>query len=121
MAASERGLLAQVWAILIWPFQQLWGWADNLWRWLSDRLSLQDVLLPSIYSSLVWLGDQLPRAFGYGSPGEQISGSFVLGVATFLTGIVTGGAAWVLIGLWAVTALIGVVRFVPAVESRWPL
>jgi len=51
----------------------------------------------------------------------MIEASFVLGVATFLTGFVTGGLAWALIGVWVVTGVVGIIRFTPVVEKRWPV
>lgn len=114
-------VVESAWAIIAWPFLQIWGFLTNVWTWLTDRLQLQDIVLPAIYDSAVWVTNQIPLAFGGGEPGEMIEASFVLGVATFFTGIVTGGAAWVIIGLWVVTGLLGVARFVPVVEKYWPI
>lgn len=108
-------------ATVTWPFVQLWAFLANLWRWLSERLQLSDVVLPAFYDSAVWLTNQAPLALGGGEPGEMIEASFVLGVATFLTGFVTGGLAWALIGLWVVTGLLGIARFTPVVEKYWPI
>jgi len=109
------------WAGLTWPFRQFWAFLVNLWTWLTERLEFQDIVLPAIYDSLVWLTNQLPLALGGGDPGEMIEASFVLAVATFFTGIVTGGLAWVLISVWLVTGVIGLARFTPAVEKHWPI
>lgn len=105
----------------LWPFVQFWGFLRNFWTWLSRNLHLRDILLPAIYDSLVWVTNQVPLALGGGTPGEMVEASFVLAIATFFTGIVTGGAAWVLIGLWTTTALLGIVRFTPVVERHWPV
>jgi len=112
---------ATAWAVITWPFRQFWAFLGNLWTWLTQRLELRDIVLPAIYDSAVWVTNQIPLALGGGEPGEMIEASFVLGVATFFTGIVTGGLAWALIAIWAVTALVGVIRFTPAVEKHWPI
>jgi len=109
------------WAAVTWPFRQFWAFLVNFWTWLTERLQLRDIVLPAIYDSAVWVTNQIPLALGGGEPGEMVEASFVLGVATFFTGIVTGGLAWALIGIWVVTGLLGVVRFTPAVEKRWPI
>jgi hypothetical protein len=113
--------LDTVWAAVTWPFRQVAGFLGNLWTWITTGLSLRDVTLPSIYDSLVWLSNQVPMALGWSSPGSQIEASFVLGVTSFVTGFVTGGLAWALIALWVFTGVVGVARFTPAVNSRWPL
>lgn len=114
-------VLDTLWAIVSWPFEQFWGFVLNLWRWVSEKLSLRDILLPAFYDSLVWLSNQLPLALGGGEPGQMIEASFVLVVTTFFTGIITGGAAWALIGVWVVTGMVGVARFVPVIERFWPI
>lgn len=112
---------ATAWGYVAWPFRQFWAFLTNLWTWATDRLKLRDILIPAFYGTLVWLSNQVPLAFGGGEPGEMIEASFVLGLTTFFTGFVTGGLAWAIIGLWVVTGLLGVARFTPAVESRWPV
>jgi len=113
--------LQTVKAWIMWPFVQFGGFLSNLWRWLTQQLQLSDIVLPAIYDSAVWVSNQIPLALGGGEPGEMIEASFVLGVATFVTGFVTGGAAWVIIGLWVFTGLLGVARFVPVVGRNWPI
>lgn len=123
MAATEtlRGWLATLVEIVLWPFRQAWGFLRNFWTWLTEGLHLRDVLIPAFYDTLVWLSNQVPLALGGGTPGEMIEASVVLGVATFFTGFVTGGLAWVLIGVWGVTGALGILRFVPVVEAHWPV
>ncbi len=79
--------------VIKWPFRQFWAFLTNFWTWLTQNLHLRDILIPAIYDTLVWLSNQVPLALGGGTPGEMIEASFVLGVATFFTGFVTGGAA----------------------------
>lgn len=107
-------------ALLFLP-RQLWGFAANLWVWLTENLHLRDVLIPAFYDTLVWLSNQVPAALGGSTPGEMVEASFVLGVATFFTGFVTGGAAWVLIFLWAFTGTLGFLRFFPVIGRNWPI
>lgn len=107
-------------AILFLP-RQVWGFLTNLWAWLTDGFQLKDVLVPAFYETIVWLSNQVPLALGGGSPGEMIEASFVLGVATFVTGFVTGGLAWALIAVWGFTGFLGIFRFVPVVNDRWPI
>lgn len=107
-------------ALLFLP-RQVWGFFTNLWTWLTDGLQLQDVLIPAVYDTLVWLSNQVPLALGGSSPGEMIEASFVLGVATFLSGFLTGGLAWALIVVWMFTGFLGVVRFAPVVNDHWPV
>jgi len=104
-----------------WPFAQFWGFVVNLWTWLTEGLRLRDVVFPAVYDSAVWFSNQFPIAFGGGEAGEMIEASFVLGVATFVTGIVTGGLAWALIAIWLVTGLFGIARFVPVIGRNWPI
>jgi hypothetical protein len=108
-------------AVLLFIPRQLWGFATNLWTWLTENLHLRDVVLPAIYDSAVWVSNQVPLALGGGTPGEMIEASFVLGVATFFTGFVTGGLAWALIVVWAFTGFLGFSRFVPIVGRNWPV
>jgi len=106
---------------ILWPFVQIWGFLTNFWTWVTENLHLKDILIPAFYGTLVWLSNQVPLALGGGEAGEMIEASAVLGVATFFTGFVTGGAAWAIIGLWGVTGLLGVARFVPVVGRNWPV
>lgn len=107
--------------IVLWPFRQLWAAMMNLWSWATTRLHLQDILLPAFYESLVWLSNQVPAALGGSTPGEMIEASFVLGVATFFSGILTGGLAWGFIAVWAFTGFLGMLRFFPVVNKYWPV
>lgn len=113
--------LETAWRYIRWPFVQFWGFVRNFWTWLTENLHLRDILIPAIYGTLVWLSNQIPLALGGGKAGEMIEASFVLAVATFFTGFVTGGLAWAIIGLWIMTGLLGVARFVPVIARNWPV
>ena len=115
---SRRNSLKNV---VAWPFRQVSGFLANLWEWAARDLHLSDIIPPAFYGSLVWLSNQLPLAIGGGDPGEMVEASFVLGVATFFTGIVTGGLAWAIIGVWFLTGALGIARFTPVVEAHWPI
>lgn len=101
-----------------WPVAQLKGFAMNVWLFIVG-LKPDSVLPPSIVSTLRWLRDQVPRAFGLGTRNEQITSSIVLTVVTFLTGFVTGGLAWLIIAVWVVTFLLGTLRLWPFIDDWW--
>lgn len=107
-------------SIVMWPFRQAAGWAGNLWGFVST-VSWRQVLVPSLVAAITWLAAQVPRAFGFGSPSEQITASISLGIAAYISGYVTAFLTWGLIVVFAVTATIGFLRFVPVVEQYWPL
>jgi hypothetical protein len=104
-----------------WTYRQVTGAASNAWTWLTEGLSLEDVLIPTVYDTLVWLTNQVPLAFGGGEPGEMIEASFVLGVAAFVSSIISFGATLVFVGLFAFTGFLGALRFIPVVEKYWPV
>lgn len=93
----------------------------NLWDTLTEP-SWEDVTPPSIVSTLKWLGAQVPRALGLGSPQEQVIASLVLTVVAVLSSIISLGATLVLAAFFLfITLPIGLIRHVPPVEDHWPL
>lgn len=103
-----------------WPIRQVRGFGENVvgvGRQLFSKP--QAVVPPSIWSTWVWLKSQIPRAFGFGTPFQQIAASVVLGVITFLSGLLTGGLAWAFIGVWLVTGMIGLLRLWPFINEQW--
>jgi len=104
-----------------WPFEQVTGAASNAWSWLTEKLSLEDIIIPAVYDTAVWLTNQVPLALGGGEPGEMIEASFVLAVAAFVSSIISFGATLFLVGIFAFTGFLGTLRFIPVVEQYWPI
>jgi hypothetical protein len=104
-----------------WPFEQAAGAASNAWTWLTEKLSLEDIIIPAVYDTAVWLTNQVPLAFGGGEPGEMIEASFVLAVAAFVSSLISFGATLFLVGVFAFTGFLGALRFIPVVEQYWPI
>lgn len=115
--AAARWLLD----VLTWPFRQVWAGLTNLYRALTEDVTLREILIPSIYSALMWLRVQIPYAFGFDTREHMLTGSFVLAVFAFFFGFISAGATWVLIGVFAFTFAVGLLRFLPVVERYWPL
>lgn len=109
--------MSSVTRILTWPVRQTIGFFVNVYRAIAG-LSLDDLLPPWVRGTLAWLRAQVPRALGFGTPQQQITASLVIAVAMILAslGILTVAALVMIVPL-----LVGVARFVPAVEARWPL
>lgn len=111
-------------------FLLVFAWIAKAGHWIMDQMvaagrnfvrlftgtSLGDVAPPSVVSTVDWFLKQFPRAIGLGTPQQQITASIVMGIATFFTGAVTGGAAWAIIGLWVLTLVIGLLRLIPAAD-----
>jgi hypothetical protein len=104
-----------------WTYRQVTGTASNAWTWLTERLSLEDIIIPAVYDTAVWLTNQVPLALGGGEPGEMIEASFVLGVAAVVSSLISFGATLVFVGLFAFTGFLGALRFIPVVEEYWPI
>ena len=104
-----------------WTYRQATGTASNVWTWLTERLSLEDIIIPAVYDTAVWLTNQVPLSLGGGEPGEMIEASFVLAVAAAVSSLISFGATLVFVGLFAFTGFLGALRFIPAVEKRWPI
>lgn len=101
-------------AVVLWPFRQLGATLGNWWD-LFVETEARDVIPPTVLSTLAWLRDRLPYAFGLtGSPAEQVRASVVLGVATIL-GIVTSLLALIFL----VTGTVGLFRLIPVVDRGW--
>lgn len=121
--------LMKMWMVLMrtqrrlrrWVNDQVRGSTSNFWRWITERLHLRDVLIPAIYDTLVWLSNQVPLALGGGTPSEMIEASFVLALAAFLSGFISGFVTWTFLIFFAFTAVLGLLRFIPVVDDNWPV
>lgn len=95
---------------------QVSGTARNL---LSTDVDLIDVLPPSIVGTLLWMRDTIPRGLGFSSRTSHITGVFALAVVMI---IASGTFLTVLAIAFVVVMLpIALLRYIPAVEQRWPV
>lgn len=103
-----------------WPMRQTRAWFMHFFAFLMGTVNNPNSILPpAVWSTWEWLKQQLPRSFGFSSPDEQVTASITLVVVSFLTGFVTGGAAWFLIFVFLFTGWIGLLRFFPAKNKLW--
>lgn len=102
-----------------WPFRQVQGWGENAWA-VVTKYKPGDFIPPAVTETLDWLKDQVPQAFGFGTPGEQMSSSVVLGIASIITSVFTGGITIAFVMLFALTFLGGALRLWPVVDDLWP-
>lgn len=105
--------------IVYWPFEQTAGWLKNAASVVSDY-EAEDFLPEAAADVWDWLRDQVPRAFGFGTPGEQMSASVVLAIASIFTSVFTGGFTIAAVFLFAVTFLGGALRLWPFIDDLWP-
>ncbi|ELZ40642.1 hypothetical protein C471_07661 [Halorubrum saccharovorum DSM 1137] len=101
-----------------WTWTQVTGWASNVRNLVTDT-SLDDILPPAVTEGVEWLAEQLPLAFGTGSPEDQIKASAVLAVASIITSVFSGGLTIGAVLVFALTGMIGALRFWPALDSAW--
>lgn len=107
-------------AIYRWPTRQVRGFIGNVADFGGALLTRpESVVPPSVWSTWVWLKAQVPRAFGWGSAFQQITASVVLAVVAFISGFITAGVTWVLIGVFAITASLGLLRLWPFINRLW--
>lgn len=107
-------------AILLWPFRQVAGWLDNFYSVLTTYQPT-DFIPPALADTLSWLRDQIPQAFGFGTPGEQMSSSVILALASVFTSVFTGGVTLFFVGVFMLTFVGGALRLWPVVDMLWPL
>lgn len=102
-----------------WPFRQVYGWLENA-RVVVTEYRPDDFVPPAVYDTWEWLKCQLPRAFGLGTPGEQMSSSIVLIITSIATSLFTGGVTLFFVGVFTLTFLGGALRLWPAINGLWP-
>lgn len=107
-------------SIALWPVRQTIGWLKNAKSVLTDYAP-EDFVPPAIAESWDWLTDQVPRSLGFGTPGEQMSSSVVLAIASIFTSLFTGGITIFFVAVFAVTFTIGAFRLWPAFNDLWPV
>lgn len=102
-----------------WPFRQVQGWLENFWA-VVTKYKPTDFVPPAAAETWDWLTDQVPQAFGFGTPGEQMSSSVVLILASIATSLFSGGITLAFASLFAVTFFGGALRLWPVVDNLWP-
>lgn len=102
-----------------WPFEQVKGWTENAWAVLT-KYSAEDFVPPAVADTWSWLKDQVPQAFGWGTPGEQISSSIVLIFASIATSLFSGGITLFFVGVFLLTLAGGLLRLWPVIDDLWP-
>lgn len=105
--------------VVKWPFKQVQGWLENFWA-VVTKYKPDDFIPPAVTETLDWLKEQVPQAFGLGTPGEQMSSSVVLIIASIVTSVFTGGVTIAFVTLFALTFLGGALRLWPVVDGLWP-
>lgn len=113
LAIGGRIVLLPV-RVLRWLLEQLVGTARNASGVLT-RSSLDD-LPPWISGTIRWVGAQLPRAAGAGTPREQIVASIVLAFAMIVASF--GVLTWIA-PIFAIPLAIGLLRLVPVANDKW--
>lgn len=106
-------------AAVKWPVVQTKGAARNAWR-VATKYSATDFVPPWITETWDWLKAQVPRAFGLGTPGQQMASSVVLIIASIATSLFTGFATLFFVAVFTLTFLGGLLRLVPIVDELWP-
>lgn len=103
-----------------WPFRQVQGWLQNFWAVLT-KYEATDFVPPAVADTWDWLKQQVPQAFGFGTPGEQMSSSVVLILASIATSLFSGGITLFFVGVFALTFAGGALRLWPVIDDLWPL
>lgn len=116
MATKNENLVVRV---AKWPFRQVAGWTQNAWAVLT-KYSATDFVPPAVADTWSWLKKQVPQAFGFGTPGEQMSSSVVLGLAAIFTSLFSGGITLFFVGVFFLTFVGGALRLWPIIDDLWP-
>lgn len=103
---------------LSWLREQAVGTAANVRRLLSS-LSIDDLLPPSVVSTLVFVRDSVPRAFGFGTPEEHITGIVVFSAFLVIASFTL--LTFVAVAFFLLAMPIALLRLIPAINKRWPL
>lgn len=98
---------------------QISGTLSNI-RQVFSGATLQGLLPPSIYSSLIWAVNTLPRGLGFTSSRIQhITGVFALTIVMIIASLTI--LTYVALAFFVVAFPIALLRLIPAVDRRWPL
>ena len=109
--------------VILWPFQQVYGWLQNVWLVLMT-VNFRDLfpgwIVDQIVSTLVFIRDSLPRSLGFTSSLPR----HITGVAVFTVAMIVASATaltYVAIPYALVFGSVALLRLWPAVNSRWPV
>lgn len=106
-------------AVVTWPIEQMKGWWKNATRIVSD-LTWEDAIPPALLSSLAWTKEKLYLSLGAGTPQEQMSSSFALGVAAWVSSAISLGLTIPIALFFTLTFFFGSLRLWPIVDDAWP-
>lgn len=100
-----------------WTGRQASGFVGNVREGFGDR----DRVLPDfVVKTWKQVKMALPYAFGVrGSATDQVVSSILLAGMSFASSFVTAGATAVLVGVFGLTAFVGVLRWIPAIGDRF--
>lgn len=105
--------------VVKWPFRQVIGWTKNFWA-VVTKYDAVDFVPPAVADTWSWLKKQIPQAFGWGTPGEQMSSSIVLILAAIATSLFSGGITLFFVGVFFITFPGGALRLWPVIDGLWP-
>ena len=112
-----RDVLRKACAPLKWSCRQARGFGRGVYRLIGNR---DDVLPEPALQTWEKLKTAVPEAFGIrGTPQDQVTSSVLLAGVSVASSVVTAGATLVLVAVFALTALIGLARMVPAIGARF--
>jgi hypothetical protein len=104
---------------VLWPVRQLRGAWANAYE-VATTATLNDLLPPSIISTIAFFRDAIPRSLGYAdSTMRHVTGIVVVSLTMILGSLTI--ATPVAIIFAAVSGTAALLRLLPAVEDRWPV
>lgn len=113
--------MASIKMAVVWPWVQIRGLMRSSWDYFRG-FRFDDVIPPSVVSTINWFIGTLPRALGVRGTTrrEQINANVVLIVVTLSLSLPTAGAAAIALLLWGPLLLFAwFFRGTPAGESYW--
>lgn len=117
----RRILSAIAWLLLtpfraaLWIYRQASATVSNTVSFFRN-LNPYNLLPPSFRDLLNWLGSQIPKALGKGTPRQQVTASVTIAIVMVVAsiGFLTPAALLLLIPF-----SIGFLRMVPAINDQW--
>lgn len=105
----------RTWEWLVYLGGQLRAALGHLWMFVNET-QIDEIIPPGLRDFINWLISMVPKAVGVRgtTPGEQIRASIILAIAVIL-GVIT---SWLAV-VFAFTATVGLLRFVPVLNRLW--